>query len=157
MTSVEHPHQVSNSQSNMRNADEFSGWTSRQGGATRPAVGTGRRPLLLPQTHQFTITNPLPFESEKLQLSQQRRSGSDPAWLSAVKKRYNEAKARVERIQGSVTSSSPLPTASPPVMQGSTTQPKPANAASWPTAGQEKLSPSGRRQNPRLLSSSGCC
>ncbi|KAM6502991.1 hypothetical protein JOM56_002968 [Amanita muscaria] len=78
------------------------------------------------------------------QLSQQRRSGSDPPWLSAVKKRYKEAKARVERIQGGVTSSSPPHL----LLQGSTPQPKPANAASWPTAEQEKLSPSGRRQNP---------
>ncbi|KAM6500095.1 hypothetical protein JOM56_003109 [Amanita muscaria] len=118
-TSRRPAHQVSDSQSSMRNADEFGGWPSRQGGATRPAVGA--------------------------------ESQSDPAWISAAdekkaKQRYEDARARVERIQGGVTTSSPPPPAAapvaPPVTQIVAPQPKPAsssNAASWPTAEEEKL------------------
>ncbi|KAK2459509.1 hypothetical protein APHAL10511_008493 [Amanita phalloides] len=144
-------HQTAGSQGSAqsgRPADEFGAWPKAAG--SKPGVGTGKRPTsagsTTTQTQRFTITNALPLEiPEESQSSLHQRNDSAQLkgpWLSAAEEKqklYEQAKARVEMVQGGVvvqSSSSP----SPPLTQAPPPQAKPpARSNPWPTAEEEKL------------------
>ncbi|PFH45550.1 hypothetical protein AMATHDRAFT_71571 [Amanita thiersii Skay4041] len=127
-------HQTSNSQGSITGqtavADDFGVWNKKPTAAAANINSVNAANAKQPDSESSVIP--------RTTAAQRRKD-----WLSAAEEKqilYEQAKARVEMVQGNVASTSPPPPAATPVP--TTTQAKPlsnSHSNPWPTAEEEKL------------------
>ncbi|GLB34522.1 hypothetical protein LshimejAT787_0200870 [Lyophyllum shimeji] len=145
-------HTYSSSIGSNHQVDDFATRPSAPVAATVAAAAVGRRPGSAggPAANRLTITNAQPSEIPQQETDIRQRTGSAPnnhpslnnrgPWPSAQDEKqrlYEEAKAKVERVQGSVARvNTPPPQDSAPPALPAASQPR---NGPWMTAEEEKL------------------